>query len=64
MLSDMLRISNRTEIRELILVDLSDIFNFCADQEWQSTVDPSQKNLAYAMCQYTLEDYLQSASNN
>ena len=52
----------RAEIPALVLNEVSDIFNFCADQEWQCCDDPGEKNLAHAMLQTILEDFHHSVS--
>jgi hypothetical protein len=58
----MVRWRFRTTIHELILDDMSELFNFCANQEWQHSEDPSKHNISYVVLQSILEDYLQSVS--
>ena len=47
-------------MKELILDDVAEMFNFCCEQEWQNSEDPSKKNICYAMCQAVLEHFLSS----
>jgi len=47
-------------VRELIVDDIAEMFNFCCEQEWQNSEDPSKKNISYAMCQAVLEHFLNS----
>jgi hypothetical protein len=49
-------------MRELILDDISEVFNFCVNQEWNSSEDPSRKNLAHAMCRKILQDFVRQVS--
>ena len=48
----------RQTVRELILDDIAELFNFCCGQDWQSSEDPSEHNICYAMCEAVLVHFL------
>lgn len=44
------------------LGDIAEMFNLFANHDWHCVDDPGKKNLAHAICQCVLEDFLEAVS--